>query len=194
MPSNYSPKLGSIALQNPSPHLQTVHVSPSTCQDLSLFKGMLLHAAYRVTCSLSETDILREYRRLDDTIIMRLNRANAAMRDQQREHNKGSRENVQNQACAYLWHELVGKDESGLVHWALTLWAWHRKLETKNTTRGVLHSRGWSIIQGETRGSWEWKCGPWTERYGPNNSVCQPGEGIGTLWDLDRLWGSLSSA
>lgn len=52
---------------------------------------------------------------------MRLNRANAAMRDQQREHNKGSRENVQNQACAYLWHELVGKDKPRLVHWALTL-------------------------------------------------------------------------
>ncbi|KAL9712705.1 hypothetical protein Ac2012v2_003942 [Leucoagaricus gongylophorus] len=90
MPSNYSPKLGSVALQGPSPHLQTVHVSPSTCQDLSLFK-----------------DILREYRRLDDTVTMRLNRANAAMRDQQREHDKSSRENVQNQACAYLWHELV---------------------------------------------------------------------------------------
>jgi len=110
MPSNYSPKLGSVALQGPSPHLQTVHVSPSTCQDLSLFKGVLrLRAAWRLTCSLSETDILREYRRLDDTVTMRLNRANAAMRDQQREHDKSSRENVQNQACAYLWHELVGQ-------------------------------------------------------------------------------------
>lgn len=62
----------------------------------------------RSPCSLSETDILREYRRLDDTITMRLNRANAAMRDQQREHDAG-RENIQNQACAYLWRELVGE-------------------------------------------------------------------------------------
>ncbi|KAF9451714.1 hypothetical protein P691DRAFT_723488 [Macrolepiota fuliginosa MF-IS2] len=90
MPSKHSPPLGSQAFQDPSLHSQTVHVSPSTCQDLSLFK-----------------DILREYRRLDDTITMRLNRANATMRDQQREHDSGSRENVQNQACAYLWRELV---------------------------------------------------------------------------------------
>ncbi|KAF5364291.1 hypothetical protein D9756_000635 [Leucocoprinus leucothites] len=90
MPPKHSPPLGSLALQGPSPHLQTVHVSPSTCQDLSLFK-----------------DILREYRRLDDTITMRLNRANAAMRDQQRELDRGSGESVQNQACAYLWRELV---------------------------------------------------------------------------------------
>ncbi|KXN86261.1 Coiled-coil domain-containing protein 58 [Leucoagaricus sp. SymC.cos] len=89
MPSKHSTPLGSLALQGPSPNSQTVHVSPSTCQDLSLFK-----------------DILREYRRLDDTIAMRLNRANATMRDQQREHNS-SGESVQNQACAYLWRELV---------------------------------------------------------------------------------------
>ncbi|KAJ3563848.1 hypothetical protein NP233_g8676 [Leucocoprinus birnbaumii] len=90
MPTRHIPPLGSLALQGPSPHLQTVHVSPSTCYDLSLFK-----------------EILREYRRLDDTITMRLNRANATMRDQQREHDTSSGENIQSQACAYLWRELV---------------------------------------------------------------------------------------
>ncbi|EKM80294.1 hypothetical protein AGABI1DRAFT_113493 [Agaricus bisporus var. burnettii JB137-S8] len=90
MPSRHSPQLGSIALQAPSSNSQVVHVSPSTCQDLSLFK-----------------DILREYRRLDDTITMRLNRANATVRDRQREQESGAKGNVQNQACAYLWRELV---------------------------------------------------------------------------------------
>ncbi|KIK06718.1 hypothetical protein K443DRAFT_674001 [Laccaria amethystina LaAM-08-1] len=89
MPSK--PQLGSLAVQTPSSRPQVVNVSPSTCHDLSLFK-----------------EILREYRKLDDTITMRLNRANAAMRDQERTQDGLGGENVQNQACAYLWRELVG--------------------------------------------------------------------------------------
>lgn len=82
------PSLGSLAIQAPqSP--QVVHVSPSTCHDLSLFK-----------------EILREYRRLDDTITMRLNRANAAVRDSDRSHS--STKNIQEQACSNVWRELVG--------------------------------------------------------------------------------------
>ncbi|KAG6814170.1 hypothetical protein H0H92_000846 [Tricholoma furcatifolium] len=85
------PQLGSLAIQAPqSP--QTVHVQPGTCHDLSAFK-----------------EILREYRRLDDTITMRLNRANAAMRDSDRVDN--SSENIQDRACLNVWRELVG-----LVH------------------------------------------------------------------------------
>ncbi|KAF8165356.1 caffeine-induced death protein 2-domain-containing protein [Crassisporium funariophilum] len=89
MPSK-QPQLGSLAVQAPSLTPQTIHVSPSTCHDLSLFK-----------------DILKEYRRLDDTIVMRLNRANAAVRDQDRIQS-GRVGTVQDQACAYLWRELVG--------------------------------------------------------------------------------------
>ncbi|GLB33798.1 putative caffeine-induced death protein 2 [Lyophyllum shimeji] len=82
------PPLGSLALQAPqSP--QVVHVSPSTCHDLSVFK-----------------EILREYRRLDDTITMRLNRANAAMRDSDRAESSAG--NIQEQACSNIWRELVG--------------------------------------------------------------------------------------
>lgn len=89
MPSK--PQLGSLAVQTPSSRPQVVNVSPSTCHDLSLFK-----------------EILREYRKLDDTITMRLNRANAAMRDQERAQDGLGGENAQNQACAYIWRELVG--------------------------------------------------------------------------------------
>lgn len=51
-------------------------------------------------------EILREYRRLDDTITMRLNRANAAMRDRDRLEDSGG--NIQNVACLNVWRELVG--------------------------------------------------------------------------------------
>lgn len=46
---------------------------------------------------------------MDDTIVMRLNRANAAMRDQERLQDSGSTDNVQEQACANMWRELVGE-------------------------------------------------------------------------------------
>jgi hypothetical protein len=52
------------------------------------------------------TDLLKEYRTLDDTINMRLNRTNAQFRDRDREgKTKG---NVQDEACTYLWKSLVG--------------------------------------------------------------------------------------
>lgn len=84
------PQLGSLAIQAPV-HPHVVHVSPSTCHDLSLFK-----------------EILREYRRLDDTITMRLNRANATMRDQDRLRDTTDSGIVQEQACLSVWRELVG--------------------------------------------------------------------------------------
>ena len=108
MPSK-QPQLGSLAVQAPSATPQVVHVSPSTCHDLSLFKGRLhrtyicQHAADALT-----KELLKEYRRLDDAIPMRLNRANAAMRDRQRSGDQAPTGNVQDEACAYLWRELVG--------------------------------------------------------------------------------------
>ncbi|KIJ70575.1 hypothetical protein HYDPIDRAFT_78094 [Hydnomerulius pinastri MD-312] len=83
------PPLGSLAVQAPSLTPQLVHVSPATCHNLSLFK-----------------DLLREYRRLDDTITMRLNRSNAQFRDRDRAGISG-KGNIQDQACAYIWKELV---------------------------------------------------------------------------------------
>jgi len=51
---------------------------------------------------------MREYRKLDDAIVMRLNRTNARFRDRDRE-GTGGKGSVQDQACAYLWKELVGE-------------------------------------------------------------------------------------
>lgn len=50
---------------------------------------------------------MKEYRRLDDTIAMRYNRTTAQFRDRDRLGLSG-KGNVQEQACAHLWKELVG--------------------------------------------------------------------------------------
>ncbi|KAJ7771349.1 caffeine-induced death protein 2-domain-containing protein [Mycena maculata] len=89
MPSGSGPVLGSLSLQSPSPTTQIVSVSRSTCLDIGSFK-----------------DLLREYRKLDDSITMRLNRENAMVRDQERSGRPG-KGSVQDQACANLWQELV---------------------------------------------------------------------------------------
>ncbi|KAI0080898.1 hypothetical protein K474DRAFT_1636931 [Panus rudis PR-1116 ss-1] len=83
-----SPALGSLAVQAPSLAPKTVHVSPSTCHDMSLFK-----------------DLMKEYRKLDDTITMRLNRTTAQFRD--RDRSGLGTGNVEDQACAYMWRELT---------------------------------------------------------------------------------------
>lgn len=82
------PSLGSLAIQAPT-STQTIHVSPSLCHDLVVFK-----------------DLLKEYRKVDDSITVRLNRTNAQFRDRDRlgDSGKGS---LQDQACAYFWQELV---------------------------------------------------------------------------------------
>jgi len=98
------PHLGSQAIQ--APPSQTIHVSSSTCHNLSVFK-----------------DILKEYRRLDDTILMRLNRANAAAHDYERTHRETGAGTVQDQACASLWRELVGnwKRRTELLEYCTTV-------------------------------------------------------------------------
>ncbi|PBL02530.1 hypothetical protein ARMGADRAFT_913437 [Armillaria gallica] len=89
--SSSKSQLGSLGIQAPVLNPQIVHVSATTCNDMSLFK-----------------DLLREYRKLDDTITMRLNRANAVMRDRAREQSgRSGQGTVQDQACSYLWQELM---------------------------------------------------------------------------------------
>ncbi|KAJ7904506.1 caffeine-induced death protein 2-domain-containing protein [Mycena olivaceomarginata] len=88
MPSG--PILGSLSLQSPSPATQIVSVSRSTCSDISSFK-----------------ELLREYRKLDDSINVRLNRESAMVRDQERNGRSTGKGSVQDQACANLWAELV---------------------------------------------------------------------------------------
>ncbi|KAF8272052.1 caffeine-induced death protein 2-domain-containing protein [Lactarius quietus] len=84
-----TPSLGSLAIQSHSQSSQLVHVSPATCHNLSLFK-----------------ELLKEYRKLDDTVTMRINRTTAQFRDRDRMGASG-KGTVQEQACSYLWQELV---------------------------------------------------------------------------------------
>jgi len=65
-----------------------------------------------VNCIRILLELLKEYRKLDDAVTMRINRTTAQFRDRDRlgVTGKGS---VQDQACAYLWQELVGKCSAG---------------------------------------------------------------------------------
>ena len=121
-----TPLLGSLAIQSHSQSSQLVHISPATCHNLSLFKG-----SHSVTLSLQfrgvsqgvnclSLELLKEYRKLDDTVTMRINRTTAQFRDRDRmgASGKGS---VQEQACSYLWRELVGTYHLTLVTWEFRL-------------------------------------------------------------------------
>ena len=150
MPTRH-PNLGGLAFQASS--TQTVHVSSSTCHNLSVFKGVWRIAANSCSFLLAKPwethdsisiDILKEYRRLDDTILMRLNRANAVVRDQERIHKETGGGTVQDQACASLWRELVG---TSWLYWLMAgIWPVileTRKLETTHWTVGILYDGCW---------------------------------------------------
>ena len=72
------------------------------CPLLSLYGFFLINGRY-----IRASDLLKEYRKLDDAVTTRINRTTAQFRDRDRlgASGKGS---VQEQACAYLWKELVG--------------------------------------------------------------------------------------
>lgn len=57
--------------------------------------------------ALRVTDLMNQYRKLDDTINMRLNRTTAQFRDRERSGLSGKGD-VEEQACAQVWRELVG--------------------------------------------------------------------------------------
>lgn len=120
------------SVQGPYLPTQNVHVSSSTCHDLSVFKGRSISnacnislevTAQRLVSCLHLPDILKEYRRLDDTIVMRLNRAGANMRDKDRIQGHSGTASVQDQACESIWRELVGESP-----------ACHRFYDTHNST------------------------------------------------------------
>ena len=78
------------------------HVITLLCSKASLYSPVFVRGGS------SPEDLLREYRRLDDTITMRLNRTNAQFRDRDRQH-AGGKGSIQDQACVYVWLELLGK-------------------------------------------------------------------------------------
>lgn len=53
-------------------------------------------------------DLMKEYRRLDDTVTMRLNRATAQFMERDRMSNARKASSAQDEACAYFWTQLVG--------------------------------------------------------------------------------------
>ncbi|KAI0750662.1 caffeine-induced death protein 2-domain-containing protein [Daedaleopsis nitida] len=101
------PQLGSLAIQAPSLTPKMVQVSPSTCHDISAFK-----------------DLMGQYRKLDDAINMRLNRTTAQFRDRERLGLGGGRGDVEEQACAHVWRELIAN--------------WSRRTEIVDYCVGVL--------------------------------------------------------
>lgn len=56
---------------------------------------------------MSWTDLMKEYRKLDDSITMRLNRTIAQYRDMDRVGSAG-KGTVEERACLQVWRELVG--------------------------------------------------------------------------------------
>ncbi|KAB5595248.1 Tryptophanyl-tRNA synthetase [Ceratobasidium theobromae] len=85
------PELGSKAIHAPSTPSQLVRVSESLCQNLSHFNA----------------ELMKEYRKLDDSVTMRMNRNLAQFRDldRQKSHRNGSQ--LQDEACLHFWRELV---------------------------------------------------------------------------------------
>jgi len=86
---------------NPPSFSRVVELSAETCLNLSLFK-----------------DLMREYRKLDDSVTMRLNRSNAQFRDRQRSGSRGAASsNPQDEACLSMWRQLVGnwKARAGII-------------------------------------------------------------------------------
>ncbi|CAE6524789.1 unnamed protein product [Rhizoctonia solani] len=88
------PELGSKAIHAPSTPPQLVRVSESLCQNLSQFK-----------------DLMKEYRKLDDSVTMRMNRNLAQFRDIDR-HRSSRSGSPQDEACLHFWKELVANWEN----------------------------------------------------------------------------------
>ncbi|PAV21296.1 caffeine-induced death [Pyrrhoderma noxium] len=85
------PALGSAAVFTPPSDLKTVHVDQSTCFNLSVFK-----------------ELMREYRKVDDNVTMRLNRTVAQFRDRDRQStSNSSSKSPDEEACAFFWKDLV---------------------------------------------------------------------------------------
>lgn len=60
-------------------------------------------------------DIMKEYRRLDDSITMRLNRNNAQWRDKDRIAGTVTASS-NSEACESFWRELVGAHDDADIH------------------------------------------------------------------------------
>lgn len=62
---------------------------------------------YDIRIMLVVPELMREYRRVDDTVTMRLNRTMAQFRDRN-SHALNSKASSEQEACNYFWQDLVG--------------------------------------------------------------------------------------
>ncbi|KAH7097475.1 caffeine-induced death protein 2-domain-containing protein [Auriculariales sp. MPI-PUGE-AT-0066] len=99
MPQDSS-QLGSAAhyAQSLASPPDSKRISPDTCTQLSLFK-----------------DLIREYRKIDDSVTMRLNRTAAQFRE--RDGRGGNQ--LDDAACAFFWAQLVAnwKGRTEVIHY-----------------------------------------------------------------------------
>ncbi|KLO07539.1 hypothetical protein SCHPADRAFT_1001583 [Schizopora paradoxa] len=98
------PQLGSQAVHSASASTRTIHVNEETCHNISLFK-----------------ELMKEYRKLDDSVTMRMNRSLAQFRDRDRMRADSASSNPQEESCAYFWKELVANWEkrSEIIHYCV---------------------------------------------------------------------------
>lgn len=111
-PQSRQPALGSEAVHNPPANSRVISVNAATCLNLSLFKGASVVAGCaRPTLTIASVlaaELMREYRKVDDTVTMRMNRVTAQFRDRDRAGMSEPSRNSRDQACSYFWTELVG--------------------------------------------------------------------------------------
>ncbi|PVF96350.1 hypothetical protein CPB86DRAFT_762381 [Serendipita vermifera] len=133
--SRSSPVLGTAALQNPA--TTRLNITASTCSQLSIFK-----------------DVMREYRKLDDSIVIRMNRNNALFQDSARNRpsprsrpanpsNSGSNEgNNETEACLYFWKQLVAnwKSRTEIIDYCAQV-VDSQLHEKENTLNEILNSK-----------------------------------------------------
>lgn len=83
----------------------------SKVRDLRVSTGVIREVAAE-NCSLTPrwnaAELMKEYRKLDDSVTMRMNRSLAQFRDRDRMRADSSSSNPQEESCAYFWKELVG--------------------------------------------------------------------------------------
>lgn len=68
-------------------------------------------------------ELMSQYRKLDDSINMRLNRTTAQYRDRDRS-GQGGKGDIEEQACAHVWKEFIGAPSSMLDRLSSIPTAW----------------------------------------------------------------------
>lgn len=101
-------------MYSPSADAKSVQVDPATCYNISLFKGKHVTRDVSPYFSCEETmlnlvvllvELMREYRKVDDNVTMRLNRTVAQFRD--RDRHSSAAHIPEEDACAFFWKDLV---------------------------------------------------------------------------------------